>query len=195
MRRRMMLPRQKLVLLGCLLALLGVLGAGCENPREHEAAREGLPEDIGHLEYNVYITRQLNPADVEDQGYYTGPEPKPGFALFGVWLTVCNPSDVVESPHWMSSSRFQIEDTQGNLFRPVPQGDENVFAYQPRPLKHGACIPEPGSLAAASPTNGALLVFELPLQALENRPLQLIIESPPIGPEQERDEGRVELDI
>jgi hypothetical protein len=108
---------------------------------------------------------------------------------------VCNQSDVVESPHWMSSSRFVIEDTQGNEFRPLPLPDDNVFAYQPRPLKHGACIPERGSLAANSPTNGALLIFKLPLQALENRPLQLIIESPPLGPEQERDEGRVELDV
>jgi hypothetical protein len=195
MRRRMMLPRQKLALLGCLLAVLGVLVAGCENPRENDAAREGLPEDVGHLEYNVYITRELNLRDVEDRGYYRGPEAPPGFALYGVWLTVCNPSDVVESPHWTSSSRFTIEDTQGNEFHPLALPEDNVFAYQPRPLKHGACIPEPGSLAANSPTNGALLIFKLPLQALENRPLQLIIESPPIGPEQERDEGRVELDV
>ena len=195
MRRRMMLPRQKIILLGCLLVLLGALVAGCENPREHNAAREGLPEDIGHLEYNVYITRQLNPRDVEDQDYYNGPEAPPGFALFGVWLTVCNESDEEQSPNWTSSSRFTIEDTMGNEFRPVPLEDDNVFAYRAGPLAQGACIPEPGSLAAASPTNGALLVFKLPLQALENRPLQLIIESPPIGPEQERDEGRVELDI
>jgi len=194
MRRRMTLPRQKLVLLGCLLALLGVLVAGCENPREHDAAREGLPEDIGHLEYNVYITRQINPRDVEDKGYYQGREPKPGFALFGVWLTVCNHNDE-SSTAWTPSSNFVIEDTMGNEFRPVPLEADNVFAYRARPLEKDACIPEDGSLAAASPTNGALLVFELPLQALENRPLQLVIESPPLGPTQEREEGRVELDI
>ena len=189
-----MLPRQKLVLLGCLLALLGLLVAGCENPREHDAAREGLPEDIGHLEYNVYITRQINPRDVEDKGYYQGREPKPGFALFGVWLTVCNHNDE-GGPAWTPASRFVIEDTMGNEFRPVPLENDNVFAYRARPLEKDACIPEDGSLAAAGPTNGALLVFELPLQALENRPLQLVIESPPLGPTQEREEGRVELDI
>jgi hypothetical protein len=190
--RARMSPRQKPVLLICLLA--GLLGlVGCENPREHDAGREGLPESIGHLEYNVYITRELNLQDVEDKGYYTGPEAPPGFALYGVWLTVCNPSDKVESPHWMASSRFTIQDTQGNNYHPIALPPDNVFAYRAHPLKHGACLPEPGSLAAAGPTNGALLIFKLPLAALENRPLDLIIESPPL--KEGRDEGRIELDI
>jgi hypothetical protein len=190
--RARMSPRQKLVLLVCLLA--GLLGlVGCENPREHEAGREGLAESVGHLEYNVYITRQLNLQDVEDKGYYQGQEAPPGFALYGVWLTVCNPSDKVDSPHWMASSRFTIQDTSGNNYHPIALPPDNIFAYRAHPLKHGACIPEPGSLAAAGPTQGALLIFKLPLSALENRPLDLIIESPPL--KDGRDEARVELDI
>ncbi|MEA2451176.1 MAG: hypothetical protein QOG63_3108 [Thermoleophilaceae bacterium] len=190
--RRRMSPRPKLVLLAFLLACLPTL-TGCVNTREHNAAREGLPEKIGHLEYNVYITRELNLADVEDQGYYKGPEAPPGYALYGVWLTVCNPSDTVASPHWMASSRFTIQDTQGNNYHPIPLPKDNVFAYQPVPLKHNACFPAPGSLAAASPTNGSLLIFKLPLDALENRPLDLIIESPPL--KDGRDSGRIELDV
>jgi hypothetical protein len=193
MRRRMKLPWQKLVLLACLLAALGALVAGCENPREHEAAREGLPEELGHLEYNVYITRELNLRDVEDKGYYNGPEAPPGFALYGVWLVACNEND--SGPDWTAASQFVIEDNQGNEYRPLPVEPDNVFAYRARPVEPGGCIPAAGSLASSSPTNGALLIFELPLQALENRPLQLIIESPPLGPEQEREEGRVELDV
>ncbi len=81
MRRRMDLPRQKVALLASLL--LGLLAlTGCENTREHDAAREGLPEEIGHIEYNVYITRELNLRDVEDRDYYQGPEAPPGFALY-----------------------------------------------------------------------------------------------------------------
>ena len=190
--RRRMTPRHKLVLLACLIAGLFLL-VGCENPRENDAGREGLPEKIGNLDYNVYLTRELNLKDVEDSGYYKGPEAPPGYALYGVWLTVCNPASEVESPHWMASSRFTIESTQGETFHPLPLPADNVFAYHARPLKHGACIPEPGSLAAAGPTNGAMLIFKLPLDALENRPLDLIIESPPL--EEGRDEGRIELDI
>ncbi len=107
---------------------------------------------------------------------------------------MCNPSDVVESPHWMASSRFEIEDTQGNKYTPLPVPEDNVWAYKARPLKHGECIPEVGSLASSGPTNGAMLIFKLPLQTLENRPLDLKITSPP-DENGERDEGLIELDV
>src|SRR4051794_2901900 len=76
MPRRMTLPRPKVALVACLLMGLVVL-AGCENTREHKAGREGLPEEVGNIEYNVYITRELNLRDVEDSGYYNGPEAPP----------------------------------------------------------------------------------------------------------------------
>jgi hypothetical protein len=192
--RRRMGPRKKLALLACLLAGLATL-VGCENVREHNAAREGLPDEIGHLEYNVYITRELNLQDVEDKGYYKGPEAPPGFSLYGVWLTVCNPNEQAGTTAWTAASRFRIEDSLGNSYDPIPLPADNVFAYHARSLGHKACIPEAGSLAAASPTNGSLLIFKLPLDALENRPLDLIIDSPPLGDGQQRDEGRVELDV
>jgi hypothetical protein len=193
MPRRMASRLKLLVLAACLLASL-VAFTGCENTRENKAGREGLPEEIGHIEYNVYITRELNLRDVEDKGYYRGPEAPPGYALYGVFLTACNPNSDVNAPHWLASSRFVVEDTQGQHFTPLPLPADNIFAYKARPLKQNACIPKTGSLAASGPTNGSLLIFKLPLAALENRPLDLIITSPP----QEngaRDVGRIELDI
>ncbi len=177
-----------------LLAVTAVL-AGCENTRENDAGREGLPAEIGHLEYNVYITRQLNLRDVEDRGYYQGPEAPAGSALFGVFLEVCNPDDEVSAPDWLSAGRFVIEDTVGNRFEPRQVAADNIWAYRARPLGHNACIPEEGTLAESGPTSGSLLVFEIPHESLENRPLNLIITSPPLGPEQERESGRVELDV
>ena len=195
MRRRMTLRRRtSAALAASLLAALVVL-TGCENTRENDAGREGLPEEIGHIEYNVYITRELNPKDIEDSGYYTGPEAPPGFALYGVFLQACNPNEDAKAPHWLASGKFEIEDTQGNRFEPVALPASNIWAYKPRPLKQNACIPKEGTLPAAGPTNGSLLVFKLPLQSLENRPLNLIITSPPLGPDQERESGRVELDV
>ena len=194
MPRRMPHPRPKLVLLLCLLAGLLAL-TGCENTREKDAGREGKPEEIGHIEYNVYITRELNLQDVEDKGYYKGPEAPPGFALYGVFLTACNPNKEVNAPHWLAASRFEIEDTQGNKFTPLPLPADNLWAYKARPLKQNACIPKQGTLASSGPTNGSLLIFKLPLATLENRPLDLIITSPPQGPDQTRDEGVIELDI
>jgi hypothetical protein len=193
MPRRMTARLKPFALAACLLAGL-VAFTGCENTREKDAGREGAPEDIGHIEYNVYITRELNLRDVEDKGYYRGPEAPPGFALYGVFLTACNPNDSVSAPHWLASSRFVIEDTQGERFTPLPVPATNIFAYKARPLKQNACIPTRGSLASSGPTNGSLLVFKLPLAALENRPLDLIITSPPQENGQ-RDEGRIELDV
>lgn len=188
MRRRMKLPRPKAATLAAVLAGLTVL-AGCgENPRPDDASREGLPEEVGHIEYNVYITRELNLKDVEDRGYFDGPEAPPGSALYGVFLEACNPAEE-GSEEIMSASEFMIEDTQGNTFEPVDLPEDNIFAYQAEALGGKDCIPAEGTLARSAPTNGALLIFELPLQTLENRPLQLIIHGP------DGDEGRVELDI
>ena len=189
MRRRMKLPLSKGATLATLLAGLAVL-VGCgENPRPNDAAREGLPEEVGKIEYNVYITRELNLKDVEDQGYVKEvEEAPPGNALYGVFLEACNHADE-GGEEVTPASTFEIEDTQGNTFEPLPLDEENIFAYKPDPLGGQDCMPEEGTLARSAPTNGALLVFELPLQSLENRPLQLIIKSP------DGDEGRVELDI
>ena len=193
MPRRMPHPRPKLALLAVLAAALVAL-TGCENTREHDAGREGLPEEIGHIEYNVYITRELNLKDVEDKDYYHGPEAPPGYALYGVFLQACNPNEDVNAPHWLAASRFEIEDTQGNKYTPLPMPKDNIWAYRARPLKQNACIPKEGSLASSGPTNGSLLIFKLPLTTLENRPLDLKITSPP-DPNGERDEGLIELDV
>jgi hypothetical protein len=180
----------------CAVALFGAVLSGCgANPRENNASREGLPERVGGIDYNVYITRELNLRDVEDSGYYKGPEAPPGFALYGVFLTACNPEESATSPNVPAASDFTVIDTQGNRFKPVPIDASNIFAYQAVPLKHLACIPKRGTLASSGPTNGALLVFKLPIKTLENRPLDLEIVSPPDPKTGDRDTGRIELDV
>jgi hypothetical protein len=177
----------------CLLALTA---AGCgDNPRENDASREGLPERVGEIDYNVYITRELNLRDVEDSGYYKGPEAGKGFALYGVFMTACNPTEDADTPNVPTASDFTVVDTQGNRFKPLPMADDNVFAYRPTSLKHKACVPKDGSLAASAPTNGSLLIFKLPLDALENRPLDLEIVSPPDPETGKGETGRIELDV
>src|SRR4051812_49583755 len=194
MPRRMKLPARRAALTACLLVTLVAL-TGCENTREHKAGREGLPEEIGHVEYNVFITRELNLRDVEDSGYYKGPEAPPGFALYGVFLTACNPAESATSPNVPAADDFTVIDTQGNRFKPLPIDASNLFAYKAVPLKHLACIPKSGSLASSGPTNGALLIFKLPIKTLENRPLDLEIVSPPDPKTGDRDTGRIELDV
>jgi hypothetical protein len=182
----------------CAAAVLLLLLSGCgDNPRENDASREGLPERIGGIDYNVYITRQLNLRDTEDIGYYSGPEAPPGFALYGVFMTACNPNDDAHLPLVPPATDFTVIDTQGNRFKPLPIPRSNIFAYtsQARPLKSNACIPKEGSLASTAPTSGSLLIFKLPLESLENRPLDLEIVSPPDPDTGKRETGRIELDI
>src|SRR4051795_9777455 len=118
MPRRMTLPSRRTGALACLLVSLVAL-TGCKNTRENDAGREGRPETIGHIDYNVFITRELNLKDVEDRGYYQGPEAPPGFALYGVFMTACNPEESATSPNVPAASDFTVVDTQGNRYRPL----------------------------------------------------------------------------
>ena len=80
-------------------------------------------------------------------------------------------------------------DTQGNEYEPLEIEEDNVFQYHAEPSWSPAtCIPAAGSIAQQGPTGGAMLPFEFPLAAGENRPLELEIRA---GGE----EGLVELDL
>src|SRR5438105_3379890 len=180
--------RQISVAVACAAALL--TATGCSSGRQNGAGREGKAVTVAGLSYNIYLTRELNLRDAEDHGYYRGPEAPPGFALYGVFLKVCNEKHGFRAP----LTQFTIEDNQGNRFRPVPLPADDVFAYRPRRLSHAACIPETGSPAFSAPTGGALLLFKFPSASLENRPLELLIEgrAAPFAAPQTK---RVELDI
>ena len=71
---------------------------------------------------------------------------------------------------------FKVVDNQGNEFEPEELPEDNRFAYHARELEPKECIPEAGSVAQLGPTAGTMLLFRLPLQTTENRPLELEIE-------------------
>jgi hypothetical protein len=186
----------------CLLAV-ALVAAGCGGDEDSNtssksaqespegAAREGLFVDIGGLQYNVYITRELNLNDVEDRAYFDGPEAPPGSALYGVFLRVCNDGKEARS----AAADFKIRDTQGGEYDPVELPDDNDFAYQPGRLDPKTCLPPDGSVAALGPTGGSLLLFELPNAATENRPLELEIRAPLDVTSGSQPERAIELDI
>ena len=184
--------RLKTTLAGCAIALaLGGVVAGCgdEEPGVDEPAREGLAIDVGGLEYNVFITRPLNLEITPDRAYYEGPTPEAGNAFFGVFLEVCNPEDSDAS--LPTTGDFVVEDNQGNEFEPVELPEDNEFGYKSLELQPGDCLPEDGSVAQQGPTGGTMLLFEFPLAATENRPLELTITPPAGGGEPKQ----VELDL
>ena len=163
-----------LTLFACLFALaVGVAACGDEEPGVTEPAREGLALPLEGIDYNVFITRQLNPAIPPDDAYVEGPEPAPGETLYGIFLQACNPSS--DESHG-TVEEFKIVDNQGNEFEPEALPEDNQFAYHARELEPKECIPEAGSVAQLGPTAGTMLLFRLPLQTTENRPLELEIE-------------------
>ena len=179
----------------CALALIclgAFAGCGKSSNKPGETVREGLSTPLGGLRYTVFLTRELNVANEEDKGYIPGhKEAPPGKGLYGVFLQACNQGKRAAD----AANRFYIEDTQGNRFEPQGLGSDNPFAYQGGPVQPQNCEPARGSLAQQSPTSGAMLLFEIPLSATENRPLELHIQGPFDSAAGKPSEATVILDI
>jgi hypothetical protein len=173
------MPRRLLMLL-CLAALAaGPAACGNSDVKKgiDEPAREGLALELEGVEYNVFITRQLNTKITPDKAYFDGPEAAKDETLYGVFIQVCNRSEDVHQ----TAANFKIKDNQGNEFEPEELPEDNAFAYHPVELAPDECVPEAGSVAQLGPTSGSMLLFRLPLQNTEYRPLELEIEGPDGG--------------
>jgi hypothetical protein len=179
--------RPRSAAIACALAAMAtVFVTGCKK-HELETPREGQGVELGPVTYNVYITRQLNSHDAEDQTYSAGTKTdQPGYYFYGVFLTACNERG--EGGKVVPATKFAIRDNQGDRFGPESLPKSNAFAYRPKPLAKKSCVPPAGSIAATGPTAGALLIFKVPVAAVENRPLELEIS-------QGGKSQRVELDI
>ena len=189
-----MLARPTSIALVCVaaLAVAGLAACGEEEPGIDEPAREGLALPLGGVEYNVFITRQLNLGVPPDNDYYHGEPPKPGNLFYGIFLEVCNKSD---GPR-QAASRFVVKDNQGEEFEPIELPEDNAFAYHSRVLQPRECIPEKGSSAQLGPTAGTMLLFEFPLQVTENRPLELeVFEGGSSAVDEEAEHLVFELDL
>src|SRR5919109_808456 len=86
-------PFRRLALAACLLGLsVGVAACGDEEQGVDEPAREGLALELDGIDYNVFITRELNPRITPDKAYITEEAP-PGESLYGIFIQACNHSD------------------------------------------------------------------------------------------------------
>jgi hypothetical protein len=184
-------PRRSLLALLALFALLSLAGCGNRKDVVTSAETEGPYLDVGKLQYQVEISRQLNPKDTEDRAYFVGvPDAeklKPNETWFAVFIRVKNPTGDFEYP----ARSFEISDTQGNRYRPVAVGGDNVFAYRPTPISPAGVLPASDSAAGQGPIGGAMLLYRLTLDTLANRPLEMKIFSNSGSPP----EGKVELDV
>jgi hypothetical protein len=169
--------RRVLVLAACALVV-----GGCGNKQDTTtfAENEGIYVDLGGLKYQVQISRQLNPADVEDHTYLTGVPRSlarlaPGESWFGVFIRIENP----HGKHLPAADSFLLHDTQEKTFVPVPIARTNPFSYHGGFVAPHNSTPPPSSLAQANQSiNGSLVLFKVPNSSYANRPLELVIKDP-----------------
>ena len=171
-------------LIAALALAVPVAGCGEEEGEGTPEAVEGEPLHVGELIYNVSITRFLNPNITEDRAYLAGaPEEPTGKSYLGVFLQIKNETDEAHT----SADEYTIVDGSHQVYEPFDLETEfslDVGAEVPP----GGVIPEPDSVAAAGPTQGALILFLVDDDVSEERPLELEVVA-------EGAEGTVELDI
>ena len=171
-------PRRLALIAGALLVVLGTAACGQISHPTH-SDNEGVYVDVGPLTYQVQISRQLNPYNIEDKEYLSGVSATtltPDEEWFGVFLWAKNET---ESDH-ITASQFAIVDTQGNRYTPVAiNSSVNPYAWTSQTLKPLGTEPAPDSTAYFGPTQGAELLFKLNTSVYSNRPLTLEITPPP----------------
>ena len=183
---------RRLITLLSLLALTAGLAA-CGNKQDvvTKGETEGTYLDVGPLKYQVQISRQLNPTDPEDRTYLVGlPKSERDLGNDGVWFAVFVRAENESDQSHPAATDFRIETTQDETFTPVALAPVNTFAYRPLPIGPKSTLPVPGSVPSDTGINGNLLLFKIPRQSLENRPLEFIIKSPDTGAE-----SSVSLDV
>jgi len=171
--------------LAVLVALLVSGGlAACGKHLDEEARvvlieNEGYYLPLGELKYQVQGSRQLNPDDLQDRALLVGvpaadEDLEADEVWFGVFLQVENEASHPLNP----SGEIEIIDTQEDIFKPLGLEDTNPVAYRSTdPIPAGELAPLPDTTAFNTANQGSLLLFKLTLDALDNRPLELKIES------------------
>jgi len=180
-------------ILAVLAAVLLATGCGNKEAVTEEADTEGIWVDAGTLDYHVQGSRQLNPSQVPDDRYLEGvpmgEEPTKDETWFAVFIRIENKTGA-DAP---TAEEFEVEDTEGNVFKAVELDTEvNAFAYEPTTLGPDEVVPHPDSSQELDSTDGAMVLFKIPLTEFENRPLEFTVHSPD---EAEPAEATLVLDV
>jgi len=166
--------------IAALLASAGL--AACGNHADEHASivradNEGIYLSLGEMKYQVQISRQLNPYDIQDKYYLRGvpagqEQLKPDEVWFAVFVQVENEASTPQQP----SGEIKILDTQDEAFTPLTLDDTNLFAYRSaEAIPAGEILPLKDTPSYDTPIRGAMLLFKLKGTALDNRPLELEI--------------------
>jgi hypothetical protein len=169
-RTRLVLP----LLAALTLGLLALTVSACGYSSDSKDVVEGEVVELGELKYQVVFSRFLNPNDTEDSAYLVGqPEPEKGSTYFGVFLEVQNKSEETQK----LAETFTIVDADHQKFEAIPSESLYAFPFGGE-VESQEPVPAPDSTPQQGPIEGSLVLFELPAEASENRPLTLLIDGP-----------------
>jgi hypothetical protein len=179
------LPRKSPAVLLALLAALALGACGDSHTKVStgtyagESGQNAPYLNVGPLIYEVQLSRELNPTNVEDATYLQGLSPAqrkltPGEEWFGVFVQVYNNTSAVLP----AATSLTIADTQNNTYTPLTPERSNPFIYNGGLVPAKGQLPGAGSIAAAGATQGMMLLYKIHIVSLDNRPLELKIVDP-----------------
>jgi len=181
---RLRLRTAPLAVLG-IVAVLALAGCGDSHSKvttgtyAGESGANAPYLDVGPLIYEVQISRQLNPWNTADATYLQGvplaqDKLLPGQEWFAVSLQVYNET----TKPLLATNAITLTDTQGNVYRPIPIGPTNLFAYRGGIVRSKNMLPIPGTPSRVFGSQGQLLLFKIATISLDNRPLEIKIVNP-----------------
>ena len=190
--------RKPLLLILALVAALALGACGNADTRvttgtyAGESGQNAPYLNVGPLVYEVQLSRQLNPANIEDAAYLRGLTPierhlAPGQEWFAVFMQVYNHSSIALP----AATNMTISDTQNNIYAPIVPDTTNEFAYRGGLVPPKDRLPLPESVANSGATQGALLLYKIQIVSLDNRPLELKI----VDPRNPTQTASAELDV
>jgi hypothetical protein len=191
------LRKSPLVILA-LIAMLALGACGDSHTRvttgtyAGESGQNAPYLNVGPLVYEVQLSRELNPANIEDAAYLRGLSPAeshlaPGQEWFAVFMQVYNHSSIPLP----AATNLTISDTQNNTYIPLVPDATNEFAYRGGLVPAKSQLPLPESVASSGATQGALLLYKIQIVSLDNRPLELKI----VDPNNPTQTASAELDV
>lgn len=168
-----------------LAATFALTACGEEEKRE---GAEGEFITVGDVDYQVQLTRLLNPEQRPDSSFLRGQVGIPADeAYLGVFLRIENDGDKPYRP----PRDMKVVDTQGNEYLPLDTIQSGFGLDFAGDIPPGDVTPPANSPASFSPTSGALVLFRITQEsATDNLPLELEI---PV--EGEEEPARIELDV
>jgi hypothetical protein len=172
------------IALSLAVVLVGATGCG-EEEKTHVV--EGEPLELTDLRLNVQITRFLNPSDPEDGNYLAGQQvpPPAGKEYLGVFIEIDNEGS--EDARLPTAADLSVVDTTGQAYEALESDSPFALDLGGNIDAHSE-VPAPDTPAASGPTQGSIVLFLVPANVGENRPLELEISY-------RGEDGTIELDI